>query len=72
MTKLLTTEAIGDKDLSSTLKLIETILALQENEEEQFLEEERKTPDGLVLKELPKGLKYTFLRCNDTNSMIIY
>ena len=27
--------------------------------------------DGLVLKELPKGLKYAFLGCNDTKSIII-
>ena len=61
LTKSLTTTAIGDEDLSSTMELIETILVLQENEEESVLEEERKTPDGLVLKELLKGLKYTFL-----------
>ena len=33
LTKSLTTTTIGDEDLSSTLELIETILALQENEE---------------------------------------
>ena len=33
LTKLLTKVAMGDEDLSSSLKLIETILALQENEE---------------------------------------
>ena len=33
---------------------------LQENEEEKVLEEKRKTSDSLVLKELPKGLKYAF------------
>ena len=71
LTKSLTTAAIGDEDLSSTLELIETILALQENEEESILEEERKTPDGLVLKELPKDLKYAFLGCNDTKPVII-
>ena len=72
LTKSLTTAAIGDEDLSSTSKLIETILVLQKNEEELVLEEERKTLNGLVLKELPKGLKYAFLGCNDTKPVIIY
>ena len=71
MTKSVTTVAIGGEDLSSTSELIKTILALQENEEELVLEEERKTPDGLVLKELPKCLIYAFLGCNDTKSVII-
>ena len=71
LTKSLTTVAIGDEDLSSISELIETILALQENEEESVLEEARKTLDGLVLKELPKGLKYAFLGCNDTKPIII-
>ena len=70
-TKSLTTTAIGDEDLSSTSDLIETILSLQENEEESALEEGRKTLEGLVLKELPKGLKYAFLGCNDTKPVII-
>ena len=69
--KLLTTAAIDGEDLSSTLELIEIILALQENEEESVFEEERKTLDGLVLKELSKGLKYEFLGCNDTKPVII-
>ena len=71
LTKSLTTETIGDEDLSSTSKLIETILTLQENKEESALEKERKTPDGLVLKGLLKGLKYAFLGYNDTKPVII-
>ena len=71
LTKSLTTTSISDEDLSSTPELIETILALQENEEESILEEERKTPNGLVLKELLKGLKYAFLGYNDTKPVII-
>ena len=71
LTKSLTIAAIGDEDLSSTPELIKIILFLQENEEELVLEEEGKTPDGLVLKELSKGLKYAFLGCNDTNRVII-
>ena len=71
LTKALTTVAISGKDLSSTSELIKTILTLQENEEESVLEEERKTLDGLVLKESSKGLKYAFLGCNDTTPVII-
>ena len=71
LTKSLTTTTIGGEDISSTSELIETILALQENEEELVFEENRKNPDGLVLKELPKGLKYAFLGCNDTKPVII-
>ena len=41
LTKLLTTAAIGGKDLSYIPELIETIISLQENEEELILEEER-------------------------------
>ena len=59
------------KDVSSTLEVIETILALEVNEEETILEEEKKIPDGLVLKELPKGLKYAFLGKDDTKPVII-
>ena len=51
--------------------MIETILALEINEEYVFLEEEKKTPDGLVLKELLKGLKYAFLGSNETTPVII-
>ena len=36
LTKSLTTATIGAEDLSSTPELIETILALQENEEESI------------------------------------
>ena len=71
LTKSLTITSIGDEDLSSTPELLETILALQENEEESVLEEERKTLNGLVLKELLKRLKYAFLGCNDTKPIII-
>ena len=51
--------------------MIETILTFEASEEEFVLEEEKKTPDGLVLKELPKDLKYAFLGKNDTKSVII-
>ena len=71
LTKSHTTSAIGDEDLSSTSELIKTILAIQENEEELVLEEERKIQNGLVLKELSKGLKCAFLGCNGTKPIII-
>ena len=72
MTKLLTTVEVDCEDLSATLELIETILALEVTEEESVLEEVKKTPNGLVLKELLKGLKYVFLGQNETKLMIIY
>ena len=40
-------------------------------EEIFFVHEEKRTPDGLILKELPKGLKYVFLGNNETKSVII-
>ena len=36
-------------------EMSETILAIEENEDTIVIEEEKKTPDGLVLKELPKN-----------------
>ena len=51
--------------------MIETILTFEASEEEFVLEEEKNTPDGLVLKELPKDLKYAFLGKNDTKPVII-
>ena len=71
LTKSLSIAELDNEDLSSTPELIETILALEINEEDVVLEEEKKTPDGLVVKELPKGLKYAFLRSNETNPVII-
>ena len=71
LTKCHATTKLDCDDLSTTLQLIETILALEVNEEESILEEEKKTLDGLVLKELPKGLKYAFLGSNDIKLVII-
>ena len=61
MGKSLTTTELDCEDLSTTPKLIERILDLEVTKEESFLEEVKKTLDGLVLKELSKGLKYAFL-----------
>ena len=41
-------------------KMSETILAIKENEGTIVIEEEKKTFDGLVLKELPENLLYAF------------
>ena len=71
LTNLITTTELDCEDLSSILELIETILALEVNDKELVLEEEKKTSDGLVLKELPKGLKYAFLGSIDTKPVII-
>ena len=70
LTKSLTTVELDCEAVASTLKVIETILALEVNQEEAVLEEVKKTPDGLVLKELLKGIKYTFLGKNGTKPKI--
>ena len=49
----------------------ETILAIEENEHAILSEEEKKTPDWLVLKELPDNLRYEFLGENGTKLVII-
>ena len=42
---------------ASTIKeMLETILAIEDNEDVVLIEEEKKTPNGLVLKELPRNL----------------
>ena len=71
LTKSLTTAKLDCEDLSATPELIETTLVLEVTKEESVLEEVKKTPDGLVLKELPKGLKYAFLGRNETKPVII-
>ena len=48
-----------------------TILAIEENEETIVIEEEKKTPDGSVLKELLDNLRYVFLGENGTKPIII-
>ena len=71
LTKFLTTTELDYEDISSSSELIETIMALDVNGEEAVFEEEKKTSDGLVLKELPKGLKYAFLWKDGTKPVII-
>ena len=71
LTKSIFIEKLDIEDLSSTPELIETVLTFEMIEENFVLQEEKKTPDGLVLKELPKGLKYAFLGSNETKPVII-
>ena len=71
LTKSLSTVELNNEDISSTPELIKTVLALETNEEDSVLEEEKKTLDGLELKELLKGLKYAFLGSNETKPVIL-
>ena len=50
---------------------METILSLEESEEAVIMEKERKTPDGLMVQELPNHLHYAFLGENGTKTMIV-
>ena len=59
------------EDLSSTPELNETVLTFEMTEENFVMHEEKKTLDGLILTELPKGLKYAFLGDNETKLIII-
>ena len=59
--KSLTTTEMDFEDLSLSPKLIKTIMAFDVNDGEAIFEEKKKTSKVLMLKELPKGLKYAFL-----------
>ena len=58
------------KHTSTVQEMSETILVIEGNEDVVLIEDEKKTPDGLVLKELPKNLRYAFLGENGTKPMI--
>ena len=49
---------------STVQEMSETILAIEENEDTVLIEEEKKTLDGLVLKELPCDYLFGF-GCED-------
>ena len=49
-----------------------TILAIEDNEDTVLIEEEKKTSYGLVLKKLPRNLRYTFLSENGIKFVIIF
>ena len=70
-TESISTAELDNEDLSSTPELIEIVLALEMNEEILVLQEDKKTSDGLVLKELLKDLKFAFLGSNETKPVII-
>ena len=52
-------------------EISETILAIDENKSSVVVEKEKKTHDGLVLKELLENLHYAFLGVNGTKPTII-
>ena len=57
--------------LTSADGVIETIFALENKDEETVIEEEVKNSDGLVLKQLPEHLPYSFLGDDETKPVII-
>ena len=71
LTKSISTEKFDIEDLSSTPELIETMLAFEMTKENFIVHEEKRTPDGLVLKKFPRGLKYDFLGNYETKPVII-
>ena len=52
-------------------EISETILSIDDNEDTIVVEEEKKTPDGLVLKGLPENLRYASLSEMGTKPLII-
>ena len=68
LTKSLSMTDLKFEHPSTVQEISETILAIEDT---TVIEEEKKTLDGLVLKELPKNLHYAFLGENDTKPMII-
>ena len=71
LTKSFSIEKFDMEDLSSTPELIEIVLAFEMTEENFVMCEEKRTPDGLVLKEFPKGLKYDIFGNDETKPVII-
>ena len=70
------TESLSMADLkfehaSTVQKMSKITLAIEENEDSIVIKEEKKTPYGLVLKELPENLRYAFLGENGTKPVII-
>ena len=52
-------------------EISKTILVIDENEDTVVIEEEKKTHDELVLKELPKNLCYAFLGEKKTHDELV-
>ena len=70
-------EALDVKDLNSSLEFKETVLSLKEisveksSSSEENEQEVEKSFEGLILKELPKHLKYAFLGAERAQPIII-
>ena len=68
---------MDEEKLNVSVELIETVLNLSEWNEEDVrssevrVQEAEKSSDGLILKELPKHLKYTFLGEEKSKPLII-
>ena len=68
---------LGGGKLNASVELIETVLNLSEGNEEDVkssevrVQEAEKSYDGLILKELPKHLKYAFLGEEKSKPVII-
>ena len=56
---------------STVQEMSETNLAIEENEDTVVIEEKKKTPDVLVLKELLGNIRYAFLSENGKKPVII-
>ena len=70
-------ENLDREKLTASAELIETMLNLSEGNEKDVMssevrvQEAEKSPEGLILKELPKHLKYAFLREEKSKPLII-
>ena len=70
-------ENLDGEKLNASVELIETVLNLSEENEEDVkssemrVQEAKKSSEGLILKELPKHLKYTFLGEEKSQPIII-
>ena len=68
---------MDEEKLNASVELIETVLNLSEWNEEDVrssevrVQEAEKSSDGLILKELPKHLKYAFLGEEKSKPLII-
>ena len=70
-------EILEEEQLNASAELIETMLNLSEGNEENVrsievkVQEAEKSSDGLILKELPKHIKYAFLGEEKSKPVII-
>ena len=71
LTQSLSTKELNCEKIVSSHELVKTIPSLAENKDTIVIEEEKKTPDGIVLKELPQHLHYSFSGKNGTKLVIV-